>query len=872
MKTELLGHDLLAFVRRSRLGLAGKVGESDPSKAKEMRLGRTNADDLVERNPDLFDSVAADASPSAAKPKKESPKLTRLRAGVYRFVSWTGIALTLVPIAAGGAVVGALAAWLEIAPPMGEFDSYDPPQATTILDRHNKPVSALFEERRFVLSLERMNPRLAEAFIAIEDERFHHHMGVDPLGIARAMAINAMRGRMAQGASTITQQTARNLLTHVGTQKTTSRKLNEMLASVVMEHRYSKDQIIEVYLNQIYLGSGTYGVQAASLAYFGKPASDLTVAECATLAGLPQAPERFSPLNNPEQTITRRNHVLYRMLATGVIDDAEYDEAVTTKLELNPKRVAPGRAGYFVDTVRRAISLHPNLGEDSLRSAGWQIRTTMDSNLQELAEQTMREGLDREEQRWLEGRAERYAEWLQEPEAGAAPQVGQYRMARVDRFFAKSLLVSLPGGWRADVQIPPASAHLFQQGVNLDVGWGVDLIVSEVDTRKGLFKARLLPQHRLQGALVCLDAHTGEVRAIVGGRSYTDAENNGFFNRAVQARRQAGSTFKPFFFAAGLEQGLSPSTVVSDTPLEFGDGYAPKNYDRRFMGGVNLQYSLEQSRNIPTFRVVQQVGLKRALEFVRPFQRTGDEEWLLPLEWPVVLGTIAVTPMELAAAYQPLANGGRAVGPRLVEGIWNDGQREAPLPDQVEPSQLMGPVESARLLQMMIGVVGHGTGKGVRERLPAELADRVAGKSGTTDDNRDAWFAGFTPWEVVVVWVGFDAPVPLAKDQTGGKSAGPIWGDFLARAWELKTPEERQRQWTLPDDLAFYQAGENRGVPVWRLIGKDQLIEPEPPRPDEDQFAPVTKGEILITPDMVEEDPAVEEAPVVAEDPLALAQ
>lgn len=842
-----------------------------------MKLFRGDSDNVIGDHPELFSEPEASSRASRKTPAKvvevtppskgkAVAPLPRWKSRLFRGIAWTGIVAIMVPIGAGGAAVGALAAWLEVAPNMAEFDAYNPPQATTIQDRSGKPVSALFEERRFVLSISEMNKRLPEAFIAVEDERFHHHIGVDPYGIMRAMAINATRGRMSQGASTITQQTARNLLAKIGTQRTTSRKLNEMMASLVMEHRYSKDQILEVYLNQIYLGSGTYGVQAAAQAYFGKSASELSIAECATLAGLPQAPERFSPLNNPDLTLKRRNLVLYRMVETGAIDDAEYNKAVTDELALDPRRVSPGRAAYFVDTVRRAISRHPNLGEDSLRSAGWQIRTTMDSAVQELAERTLREGLDREEQRWVDGRQERYLEYVKDPESAAAPKPGQYRMGAVSRFFGKSLVITLPGGWHGDVAIPTATAHLFKEGENLAKGDGVDMIVTEVDAARGLFKARLLPQQRLQGALVSLDPRSGEVRAIVGGRSYVDAENNGFFNRATQARRQAGSTLKPFFYAAGLEDGMLPTSTVSDTRIEFGDGYAPKNYDKRFFGTVTVQYALEHSRNVPMFRVVQQVGLKRALEFLRPFQRTGDTPWELPMEWPVVLGTVSVTPYELAAAYQPLANGGLANGPRIVEGIWNDGQREAPLPDDMAPRQLLGTVEAARLLQMMIGVIGHGTGASLRDHLPVEMVDRVAGKSGTTDDNRDAWFAGFTPWEVVVVWIGFDAPVPLAKEQTGGKSAGVIWADFLAGAWELKTAEEKLRQWELPDGMTFAQTGEYRGAPIWRLAHQNEA--PAPETIIEEPANPVIddSGESPETGD----NPTAESA-VAEPDPLALA-
>jgi penicillin-binding protein 1A len=735
-------------------------------------------------------------------PEEDPPETRAPLEGWRRTVVLTGarglMLLSLIPVGAAGAGVGALAAWLSFAPPIREFESYDPPEATLVLDRFNRPVAALYEQQRTVVPLTALPPQLPHAFVAIEDERFFQHFGIDAPGIARAFVVNLQRGKFSQGASTITQQTARNLVETVGRDKSLERKITEMLVSFQMEHSYSKDQILEVYLNQIYLGSGTYGVEAASRRYFGKPARDLTIPECATLAGLPQLPERYSPLNNPDISRERRDQVLFKLLETGYISDADYNRSVVSDLQVSPVSIARSAAPYYVDAVRRELADHPLLGENRLQTAGWLIRTTMDPAVQKLAEETLRNGLLGAEKDWLLGRQERFAAARVEPEYRQAPVPGQVRMAEVVRFYNDSLVVEIPGGWRADVSIPKATEAWFQEGELLQVGQGVDIEIVSANADRRLMEARLLPRHRLQGAIVCLDAATGDARALVGGRDFYDVDSNGFFNRAVMARRQAGSTFKPLFFSTGIDAGLTPDSRLTDLPLSFSDGYKPRNYDGTFRGSVTVQDALEHSRNIPTINLVRTVGLDVATRAVARFQRAGDKPWDLPRHWPVVLGTTTVTPLELAAAYQSIANGGLARGPRMIEGVWTSNGRETVIPEPPEPEQLLSSRTDAILIQMMSGVMHNGTGRSLMEKLPEDLQPRIAGKSGTTNDNRDAWFAGFTPHDVVVVWIGFDQNIPLAPGQTGSKAAGPIFADFMTALWDHKTPEERLADFRLP--------------------------------------------------------------------------
>jgi penicillin-binding protein 1A len=793
-----------------------------------MGLIRKDTNQVIEQHPELFadakgnrrkgratppgnttkkPSTPVSRKPASLKtkksPKKTPPKVKALspwKARALKFVSWTGILVLAAPLAGGGACLGGLFAWLNNCPSLPEIDSYDPPEATIILDCNGQQLASLFEQKRHVISMDELPPELSFSFVAIEDHRYYQHFGVDFLGLARAMAINLSRGKLTQGASTITQQTARNVLTRVGREKTANRKVREMLVALQMEHLYTKDQILEIYMNQIYLGSGTYGVEAAAQTYFDKSASDLNLMECATLGGLPQLPERYSPLNNIDLSKHRRNQVLGRMMELGFISPDKFQDCVLDPVEIAPREKITARAPYCIDAVRQEISQLPALEGEQLQSAGWRILTTVDPATQEMARQCLLQGLAQQEQRWLDQRQIRYEGAISSADYAALPRAGQIRMAKVKRVYKDTIAVELPGEWRADLKIPLGSAEYFHSGKTLREGDGVDIIITQAPIdRGGLFFGELLPATRLQGALVCLDTQTGDVRALVGGRDYNDKNNNGFFNRALHAHRQAGSTLKPFFYAAALERGLTPWTVIYDEPISFSDGYTPHNYENRSFGATTLQTALEHSRNIPTIKLVQEVGLRNSLEYVKNFQRFGRDQWTLPMEWPVVLGTSGVTPLELAGAYQVLSNGGVGVGPRLIKNAWNEEQREAMGLPHPDTEQIMTDQASAYIVQMMMGVMNQGTGKKLRSTLPESLRDRIAGKSGTTNDNRDAWFAGFSPHDVVVVWVGFDQNLPMGKSHSGSKTAGPIWADFMSKIWGGKTPEQQQQSLNLPE-------------------------------------------------------------------------
>lgn len=751
-----------------------------------------------------------------------------------RLAWWVGSLAILLGITVSGFATGALVAWLEMAPPIEAFEQYDPPQTTTLLDRDGRPIATMFEQRRQVVHLDDLPAHLPEAFIAIEDANYRHHIGLDPKGILRAAVINASRGTLSQGASTITQQLPRNLLPEIGREKTLRRKVHETLIALQMERRYSKDQILEVYLNQIYLGSGNYGVEAASQMYFGKSARDLELSESALLAGLPQLPERYSPLNDPEAALRRREQVLARMKELGWVGEAQYAQASEAPLRVaGPTRSGAGDADYFLDAVRAELAAEPALLGERARAAGWTVRTTMDGEAQKLALAALRAGLDKAESEWLATRADRFASARDAAEWWETPRPGQVRMGRVVRTFPGSLVVELAGSWRGDLKIPEATATYF---AHVGPGDGVDLEVREVMPEKGLFRGDLLPQTRLQGALVCLDSRTGEILALAGGREWADRANNGYFNRAMRARRQAGSTLKPFFFAAAMERGMAPWTIFDDQPIEFSNGYSPRNYENIHFGPTSLQTALEHSRNVVTIQMVQEAGLRECIRRVREFDVTpGAPHWEMPVEYPVALGTSGVTPLEAAAAYLAFANAGEASVPTAIRSV-RSAEGHPLVTHKRQPKDQLNSRTAAWMQQMLVGVMTRGTGKRLREMLPEQLRDAVAGKTGTTSDNRDAWFVGYTPEAVVAVWVGFDQPLPLGAGQTGGRAAGPIWAQFVSDYWtsrsHARTELPMPRGWRL--ELVDFSTGWASAAAtadeeaVWRAYPDGEMPEPAP--------------------------------------------
>lgn len=565
-------------------------------------------------------------------------------------------------------------------PDLQSVSNYAPAQATIIYDRHGREIDRVFTENRTVVPLAAMNPLLPKAFVAAEDGRFFEHPGLDMLSVLRAMVVNMQSGRKSQGGSTITQQVARALL--LTPEKTYIRKFKEAILAWRIDTLLTKEEILYIYLNQIYLGESAHGVEAASRIYFGKSAAELDLAEVALLAGLPQAPSKYSPIKNLELARARQRYVLNRMAADGYISDEEARSAYEGPLILRESRqTSPKGNGYYLDIVKKQAA---TLLGRPLQEAGARISTYMDQEIQQQAFEAVESGL---------------------------------KAARGRQIVA---------GATADA--PP------------------------------------------QGALVCLEKNNGRVLAIVGGADYESSP----FDRATQARRPAGSIFKPFVYAAALESGWQPGSVISDAPLSMADGHGgnwrPKNYSGEYHGDITLETALANSYNLATVRLMQKVGVKK----VQAMAAAAGIKAAMPPDLSLALGAVDVSLLEMTAAYGPFANHGWYIEPSFIDTIEFNGEklnRKTPVRVQsMEPPTALG------MRMMLESVVRNGTG-----RRAGGLPGITGGKTGTSNNNRDAWFIGFNGKYLAGVWVGYDHNQPLGNSEGGGRTAVPIWREFIGR-------------------------------------------------------------------------------------------
>ncbi len=570
-------------------------------------------------------------------------------------------------------------------PNISSLDWYRPPVASRILDSNGSEVDRVFSENRSVVPLSSMPELLPKAFVAAEDDRFYQHSGVDFWSVLRAFVHNVRVGERAQGGSTITQQVTRSLL--LSRKKLYSRKIKEAVFAYRLDSVLQKDEILHIYLNQIYLGEGAYGVEAAARAYFGKHVGELSLAEISLLAGLPKAPSRYSPLKNIELARKRQAYVLNRMAEEGYITPTAARRAFNKKLDLIDHRRKENGSKYFSQLVRNYVS--SKYGRDILTNGGLVIHTTMD------------EALQREAAKSVSG----VISWL----------------------FPKKLKRK-PG----------------------------------TDT----FEAP-------QAGLVSLDIKNGSIKAIVGGVSYADSQ----FDRAVQARRQPGSAFKPILYAAALEKGYTPASLVVDSPISLkGNGrnklWEPKNFDGKFLGPTTVRTGLIESRNIVSIKLMQDVGTSSVINLARKLGIQSPLKSNLSL----ALGSSEVSLLELTSAYSAFGNNGKYTTPYFIEKIVDRDGNVLEI-NGSRSEQVLDKRTSFQITLMLQGVIESGTGRSARGlRVPA------AGKTGTTDENVDAWFIGYTPDIVTGVWVGYDRKKTLGSGNTGGKIAAPIWLDFMRKA------------------------------------------------------------------------------------------
>jgi penicillin-binding protein 1A len=658
-------------------------------------------------------------------------------------------------------------------PPVASLDGVRLPAVAVVFAADGTPLAEFFSDRRYLLDPDDIPPLLRNAFLAAEDDGFYDHGGADLIGVARAFVRNLSAGRAIQGGSTITQQVVKTML--LTPERSYQRKLRELLLAVRLENVLSKDEILALYLNEIYFGGGAYGVAAASRLYFGKRVEDLKLEEAAMLAGIPKAPSRHNPFTNWPAARRRQRYVLRRMHSEGFISHAQYRRALNTPLDLAgpPPRIM--RAPYFVEEVRRV--LERRYGRPALYGLGLRIHTTLDLNVQEEAERAVREGLHEVARRHDGYRGALREMQPAERDAYLREQNRALRRSGLQEDRVYSAVVTFIRESGARVHIGPISAEMVtsDDGARLELN---DIVRARViDAKREPPLCELIPDSPLQGALVAMEPESGYVRALVGGVDFDQSQ----FNRATQASRQPGSALKPFVYAAALERRFTPASVIVDSPVSFydrGRWWTPKNYEKRYFGATTLGSALTHSRNVVTVKLAQRIGVRNLVDVLADF---GFADLLPNLS--IALGSIGTSPLELAAAYATFANGGRRPEPIFVTRVTD--ANGLPL-DEIIPTstQVISPATAYQITRVLQDVIRSGTG-----RRAQGLAQPSAGKTGTTNDARDAWFVGYTPSLVASVWVGFDRYQPLGKGETGGRVAAPIWKAFMEEATASMPPE-----------------------------------------------------------------------------------
>lgn len=724
-----------------------------------------------------------------------------------------GFLLSLLAVGAFGIYLFSLSQDL---PDYEVLAEYEPPVTTRVYGSNGSLVAEFARERRLFVPIEAMPELIKDAFISAEDKSFYEHKGLDFKGIVRSQLSNVgnlIRGRRLEGGSTITQQVAKNFL--LSSEQKIERKMKEWLVTRRIEKAFTKEHILELYLNEIYLGNRSYGVAAAALNYFDKSLDELTIEEAAYLAAIPKGPSNYHPVKNYDRAMERRNWVIGRLYEDGKID-AEAMKAAQEQ-PLNAKIAPPLGARdwaseYFAEEVRKQVA--ERYGSDALYDGGLAVRTTIDPDFQKAAGDALR--------RWLVDYDQRHG-WRGAISSMAVTESWATELAEVEKtLLANKRLSADLSPWKPALVLDVKSksvrigfADATEGAISLeDMKWArdyksVDATGNEVTTagqvlkrgdviyvealkKEGAYALRQPPA--VNGALVAMDPHTGRVLAMVGGFSFQLSE----FNRAIQAKRQPGSTFKPFVYATALDSGYTPSSIVLDAPFVapgIDSWWKPGNYaEGRFYGESTLRLGIEQSRNTMTARLAQDLGIGRIVDYVSKFNLSDN----LPRELAISLGSGETTLMRITAGYATFVNGGKHVEPFVIDRVQDRhgktifledkreciGCRGELWADQAEPQladnreQVMDPRTAYQIVSMLEGAVARGTGTAVKK-----VVDKpIAGKTGTTNDYKDAWFVGFSPDLAAGVFVGFDMPQSLGQGEAGGRVAAPIFGDFMAAA------------------------------------------------------------------------------------------
>lgn len=731
------------------------------------------------------------------------------------------------------AMIITIAAYFYVAPSLPSVNKIRQIQIQTPLRVYSKDaklIASFGDKRRIPVTLEQIPQEMINAFLAAEDDRFYEHPGVDYLGLIRATINLILTGERTQGGSTITMQLARNFF--LTKQRTYERKTKEIFLALMLERLFDKDEILSLYLNKIFLGKRAYGVGAAAEVYYGKTLGELDLSQIATIAGLPKAPSLYNPIASPSKAAVRRNYVLGRMLDLKMIDPLLYQQTLDMPVHasrhgLNIELSAP----YVAEMVR--AKLHNEYGPDTY-TRGFKVYTTLDSKLQNGADVSLREGLLKYDRRhgWrgaslqidpaLSDFAQRVTQTLIQ-----RPTVGGLTPAVVYALDNKALYVVLKGGEKMRISKKGWSwARPYtdenQREERPQTAWDIASTGSlvYVVVKKGVAQLQQIP--KVAGALVALNPGTGAVLALSGGFDF----NHSKFNRVMQANRQPGSNFKPFIYSAALSKGYTPASIVLDTPVVFANSHLdwrPKNYSGKFFGPTRLRIALQHSRNLVSIKLVDDIGIDETLDFVRRF---GFERKNHPRNMTLALGSGTASPLDMASGYAVFANGGSFVESYFIERITSNNEaiyQAQPLSLCVESCSANDdnaastatassgyarraiPADIAyQMTSMLRGVIREGTGRRARSLRRGD----VAGKTGTTNDQRDAWFSGYSRDIVASVWVGFDNHTPLGERETGSVAALPIWIDFMRKALAGK-PE---RKYYKPSNIMTAKINRKNGL------------------------------------------------------------
>ncbi len=766
-----------------------------------------------------------------AKPPKKKRGFFKIFAVTFSILFLTGLMVAV------GAVTFVYFKYASTLPDVSKLSKYKPSLVTKLYDNNDTLIGEYYIEKRILLPLDEVPMLLRMATVAVEDTMFYEHHGINIEGIMRAMLANIKAGRVVQGGSSITQQVAKLLL--LTPERTWERKIKEAILSIRIDRMFTKNQILEIYLNHIYYGHGAYGVEAAAQTYFGKHVGDLTLAEMALITSLPKAPTHYSPYNNRKKATQRRSHTLKRLVAIGAITDAQKQEADKEPYRLAGKKGTKNKAPWFAEFVRRY--LEKKYGADTLYRGGLTVRTTLDLNLQKEADEAVRHGLEKNDRRLgyhgplghIDLDAGEKPDWkaLNPKRDANGDKIDLYRpgnkikgvvtavekkMAEIGFEEGKTGIIALKDmDWahkvntRRNARWWPKmkdATKILKRGDIVEVR-----LLSEAPEKDGAIPLALSQQPAIQGALLAIDPRTGYIRAMVGGYDPKTTK----FNRAVQARRQPGSSFKPVIYTAALEKGFTPSSIIIDSPIIFDravtafKGWKPVNFEEKFFGPTTIRNAVTHSRNIVTIKTLDKIGVGYVVDYAKRFGVMSKLEPNLSL----ALGSSPLTVMEMAGIYGTLANGGVYAKPMFIKTIED---RNGSIIEKNEPvtKRTISPSVAYLMTNILQNVVREGTAKNVRLGRP------VAGKTGTTNNYIDAWFIGFTPDIACAVWVGRDNNKSMGNKETGSRAAVPIWSEFMKKAVE----DIPIHDFDLPAEIVFERVDQKTGL-LTRSTGKGHIFE-----------------------------------------------